>query len=141
MAPEFLAKFTEGQRLEGFQMEVSQERINAYAEGSGDFNPIHLDPQFAANSMFKGVVAHGMLGLALVARMFSANFGRQWGQQAELRAQFRNPVPVDTTVTVSGQVEEIGSGGQAVVRGECLLPDGSPAVTVTLNLKGQAHAG
>ena len=41
----------EGQELHGFRKTVSQEQINLYARASGDGNPIHLDPEFAAQAL------------------------------------------------------------------------------------------
>ena len=43
---------TVGEDLEGFNREVTQERVSAYANASGDHNPIHLDAEFAASTRF-----------------------------------------------------------------------------------------
>jgi acyl dehydratase len=47
----------------------SQEQIDAYAEASGDRNPIHLDAQFARAAGLSGTIAHGMLQMGLLARV------------------------------------------------------------------------
>ncbi len=47
-------------------VEVSQERINQFAEATGDFQFIHIDPEAAANTPFGGTIAHGFLTLSLI---------------------------------------------------------------------------
>jgi len=51
---------------------VTQQRIDAYADASGDHNPIHVDPEFARATPFGGTIAHGMLVLALIGEMMEA---------------------------------------------------------------------
>ena len=59
-------------------LDITQERLNAYCAASGDHNPLHWDAEFAATTQFGGVIAHGMLTLALVSRMMAAAYGRAW---------------------------------------------------------------
>jgi len=47
----------------------TEEQIAAYAEASGDRNPIHLDDAFARSVGLPGVIAHGMLQMGLLARV------------------------------------------------------------------------
>ncbi len=47
-------------------VEVTQERINQFAEATGDFQFIHLDPEAAAKTPFGGTIAHGFLTLSLI---------------------------------------------------------------------------
>jgi acyl dehydratase len=47
----------------------TREQIEAYAEASGDRNPIHLDAEFARSVGLPGVIAHGMLQMGLLARV------------------------------------------------------------------------
>ena len=47
----------------------TREQIAAYAEASGDRNPIHLDDAFARSVGLPGVIAHGMLQMGLLARV------------------------------------------------------------------------
>ncbi len=48
---------------------LTQERINAYADASGDHNPIHVDAAFARGTPFGGTIAHGFLSLSMLSRM------------------------------------------------------------------------
>ena len=58
-----------GQELPALEVEVTRDRISAYAEASGDHNPIHLDEAFARSVGLPGVIAHGMLTMGLLATM------------------------------------------------------------------------
>src|SRR5947209_4400465 len=99
-----------GQELGPLVRTATQERIDQYAAASGDCNPIHVDPAFAARSPFGGTVAHGMLLLAYVSTLLTQAFGRAWLQTGVLRVKFRNPAPAGTTVTAQGRVERLEEG-------------------------------
>jgi 3-hydroxybutyryl-CoA dehydratase len=99
-----------GQELGPLVRIVTQERIDQYAAASGDYNPIHVDPAFAARSPFGGTVAHGMLLLAYLSTLLTRAFGRAWLQTGALRVKFRNPAPAGTTVTAQGRVERLEEG-------------------------------
>ena len=50
-------------------IEVTQDRINQFAEATGDFQFIHIDPEAAAKTPFGGTIAHGFLTLSLIPVM------------------------------------------------------------------------
>lgn len=52
----------------------SQEDVNAFAEISGDKNPIHLDDEYAAKSIFKRRIIHGYLGTSIFSKVFAMTF-------------------------------------------------------------------
>ncbi len=70
---------------------IDQAVIDRYAQVSGDHNPLHTDPAFAARSQFGGTVAHGMLLLAYVSETLAQACGRAWLERGRLRARFRAP--------------------------------------------------
>ena len=96
-----------GQALPELSKTVTQEQINRYAEASGDFNPIHLDAQFAAASSFGRIVAHGMLVLAFLSEMMTTAFGSAWLQSGQLKVRFRAPAYPGDAVTTFGQVTKL----------------------------------
>lgn len=55
-----------GSLLPPVSRQLSQEKIDRYAKASGDHNPLHTDPEFAAGTDFKGTIAHGKIGRAHV---------------------------------------------------------------------------
>jgi 3-hydroxybutyryl-CoA dehydratase len=83
---------------------ISQEKVNLYAEASGDFNPIHIDEDFAKTTPLGGTIAHGMLILAYVSQMMTAAFGESWLSGGKLNVRFKTPARPGDTVTVSGKV-------------------------------------
>ena len=93
-----------GDTLQTVSKTVVQENINMYAEASGDHNPIHLDPDFAASTYFGRIVAHGMFVLAYVSEMMSLDFGRNWLESGRLNVHFRAPVFPGDRVATFGQV-------------------------------------
>ena len=95
----------EGMVLGPVTKHITQEKINLYAEASGDFNPIHVDPAFAANTPFKGTIAHGMLSLAYVSEMMTSIFGQRWLSGGKLRAKFKEAARPGDTLTISGKVD------------------------------------
>ena len=96
-----------GQALPELRKAVTQEQINRYAEASGDFNPIHLDAQFAAASSFGRIVAHGMLVLAFLSEMMTTAFGSAWLESGKLKVRFRAPAYPGDEVTTFGQVTKL----------------------------------
>ena len=81
---------------------VTQAQIAKYADASGDHNPLHLDPDFAATTPFGQPVAHGMLVLAFASELLTRSFGRAWLCGGRLRARFRSPVYAGDVVTARG---------------------------------------
>jgi len=78
---------------------LDQAMLDAYAKASGDFNPIHIDPAFAATTQFGGTIAHGMLVLAFISEMMTAAFPERWPVAGRLDVRFRAPARPGDTVT------------------------------------------
>ena len=89
---------------------IEQSRIDAYAEASGDRNPLHIDPVFAAGTPFGGTVAHGMLVLALISEMMHAAHGATWRENARLKVRFKAPTRPGETVTASARETKRSAG-------------------------------
>ena len=85
-------------------VDITQERLNAYCAASGDHNPLHWDARFAATTQFGGVIAHGMLTLALVSRMMAAAYGRDWLETGSLRTRFKGAAHLGSRVASRGTV-------------------------------------
>ena len=121
-----------GHALPELRKTVTQEQINRYAKASGDFNPIHLDAQFAAASAFGRIVAHGMLVLAFLSEMMTTAFGSAWLQSGQLKVRFRAPAYPGDEVTTFGQVTKVVDqqrGRQAVCAVGCRNQQGEDLIT------------
>ncbi len=95
---------------------ITQSQLNDYSQASGDDNPLHLDPAFAASTQFGGIIAHGMLTLAFVGEMMVASFGRSWLETGLLNAKFRGAAYLGDQLETWGQVarEESRPNGRSV---------------------------
>jgi 3-hydroxybutyryl-CoA dehydratase len=89
---------------------ITQPQLQAYADASGDHNPIHTDEAFAATTPFGGTIAHGMLVLALIGEMMHAAHGRAWLESGRLKVRFKAPTRPGDTVTASAELTKQASG-------------------------------
>jgi acyl dehydratase len=87
---------------------LTRADLVAYAEASGDHNPIHQDEAVARSVGLPGVIAHGMYTLALAARYVDEELGEP-GRIAQIGAKFTRPVVVPedgTEVVVAGELRD-----------------------------------
>ena len=85
---------------------ITQERLNAYAQASGDDNPLHLDPEFASGTQFGGIIAHGMLTLAFVGETMAAAHGRRWLEAGSIRVRFKGAAYIGDRVETWGSASK-----------------------------------
>ena len=96
-----------GTELRSITRTVEQTNISAYAEASGDFNPIHIDEEFARATRFGGTIAHGMMIAAMLSELMAAEFAGAWTNTGQLKIRFRSPVKPGDTVTAHGEVSRV----------------------------------
>lgn len=102
---------------------VSQQRIDQFADATGDHQWIHVDPVKAAAGPYGKCIAHGYLTLALVnlflpqlMRVDKVSMGVNYGVD---KVRFPAPVPVDSRIRGRGEivaVEEVKGAVQVIVR-------------------------
>jgi acyl dehydratase len=80
-----------------------------YAGASGDFNPIHIDEEFAQSVGLPGRILHGLWSMAQVARAAADAGGGPQSLQA-LSVQFRGMGAIGTEIVVSGEVASVEDG-------------------------------
>jgi acyl dehydratase len=113
---------------------VTQDAIRAYAEASGDFNPVHLDEAFSAGTPFGGIVAHGMWVLAAVSEMMACGLGSPWLNSGSLKVRFKGPARPGDELETAGElkaVETDGRGQVAVYTVRCTNQQGDDLITGT----------
>ena len=81
-----------------------------YAGASGDFNPIHIDPEFAKQVGLPGNILHGLYGMAQVARANAAAAGDDPRRLKRLSVQFRGMGFPEKEIVVTGTVKEVRDG-------------------------------
>lgn len=93
------------------QVKVTDKMVHQFAEMCGDFNPIHLDEEYAKTTRFKRRIAHGMIVGALFSRALNENLG-SGGIYLSQAMKFVNPVFIDDVLsielTVTGLRKEKG---------------------------------
>ncbi len=114
--------------------DINQERLNAYAKISGDDNPLHLDPVFAATTQFGGIIAHGMLTLAFVSEMMAATHGRDWLQTGSLRVRFKGAAYLGEQVETWGDLSKEQDSSRTYSVGVRNSATGQELITGTASL-------
>jgi len=88
---------------------VTQAQITAYAEASGDHNPIHLDEDFARMVGLPGTIAHGMLDLGILVDAVARWAGGS-DRVASIACRFSKPLLPGDTITCTGTVVDVDEG-------------------------------
>lgn len=85
---------------------VSEYDIYCFAGISGDFNPVHVNAEFAGRSMFKERIAHGMLSAAFISAVLGTVLPGTNTIYLSQELQFKAPVKIGDTVTATVEVLE-----------------------------------
>lgn len=106
----------------GEWVEVSQERVNQFAQASGDHQWIHVDVERAATGPFGKTIAHGLLTLSMISDLNQGLFtfsgfkmGVNYGYE---KIRFPSPVPVGSRLRVSAKIlsyEPVGKTMQTII--------------------------
>jgi acyl dehydratase len=101
-------------------LEITQERVNAFADATDDHQWIHVDRERAAAGPFGGTIAHGFLTLSLIIPLFGellevkeVSMGINYGLN---RVRFPAPVPVGSRIRMSAQLGAAEDAGVNAVQ-------------------------
>ena len=120
-----------GQRAE-FRRDVSEQDLQMFAAVSGDVNPLHLDPEFAASTPFGERIAHGMLSGAFISAALAMVLPGPGTIYLGQELRFRKPVHIGDIVTVTLEVtEKKDRRRQVTLACEVANQDGVKVVTGT----------
>lgn len=117
-----------------FAKTVSEADVIAFAEITGDKNPVHLDADYAAKSIFKGKIAHGMLTAGYISAVFGMEMPGPGAIYVSQTLNFRAPVKNGDRVVAKVRVMELypakrrarfectcAVDGKVVLEGEAVL--------------------
>jgi acyl dehydratase len=104
---------TEGDQIPELKVTPDKYLPHRYAGASGDFNPIHIDPEFAKQVGLPGNILHGLYTMAQVARGNAELAGGDPRALKRLSVQFRGMGVPEAEITVSGTV--VSADGDRVV--------------------------
>ena len=109
---------------------ITDELIRQFAEISGDFNPIHLDEEFAKQTRFGRRIAHGMLSGAFVSAVLGWELSDRKIVYLSQTLRFKSPVFIGDTVTTTATVTNIREDKPIVtLETVCTNQDGKTLVT------------
>ena len=114
---------------------VTDELVRKFAEVSGDYNPIHLDEEFAKTTRFGRRIAHGMLSGAFISAVLGYEFKERKVVYLSQTMKFTAPVYLGDTVTTTATVTDIrkdkpvvtletvctNQNGDVLVKGEAVV--------------------
>ncbi|MER6562128.1 MULTISPECIES: MaoC family dehydratase [unclassified Streptomyces] len=122
-------------------IEVTQERIDTFADATGDHQWIHVDPEKAAAGPFGAPIAHGYLTLSLFIPLFTELLDVQ-GVTTKVnyglnKVRFPSPVKVGSRIRLTGRltdVEDVPGGVQITVDGAIEIEGGAKPAAVLQSL-------
>jgi acyl dehydratase len=129
-----------GDRMPALSKVVRREDVKAYADASGDQNPLHQDDDFARSVGFPGIIAHGMFTMAHLVKAVTNWLGDP-AALASIDVQFRAVVYMNETMTAQGEVVELDPDGKRALlslwvelerEGQRILPIKNSQAWVTL---------
>lgn len=117
-----------GQAHETVHM-IREEDITKFAEVSGDYNPLHMDDEFAAQTPFGQRIAHGALTASYISGILGNNLPGPGAIFTGLSMRFRRPVFIGDEVTVRAEVSEKNDRGNRVTMKVACIVKGKKVIT------------
>ena len=109
-----------------FSKTMTETDIYLYAGISGDFNPAHVNEQYAAKTFFKTRIAHGMLTASFISTLIGTILPGPGSIYMRQELNFRAPVKIGDTVTAIAEVVEIIADKKRVrLKTWCINQDGN----------------
>ncbi len=101
---------------------VTEADIQAFADVSGDHNPVHLDAAYAETTMFKGRIAHGMLSAAFISATIAGDLPGPGAVYISQSLSFRRPVRIGDTVTTRVTIAAVDTDkARVTLKTECVV--------------------
>ena len=122
---------------EKFEVVITDSLVNAFADISGDYNPLHVDENYASSTDFKHRVCHGMLLTSFFSRLVGMYLPGKNALYFSQSVKFISPCFINDKILVEGEVLEKSNASRIITlkttitndSGECLV-DGQAKVIV-----------
>ena len=108
--------------------EITAAGLSLFAAVTGDFNPVHFDPVYAAGTFFKERIAHGMIAAGLISGLVGMKLPGPGTVYVQQTLNFLAPVKVNEVVTVKVEVVELLEKNRVRLRTTVTKQDGVTAV-------------
>jgi len=103
---------------------ITDTDLSLFAAVTGDFNPVHFDPVYAAGTHFKEPVAHGMIAAGLVSAVLGMKLPGPGTVYLQQTLNFLAPVMVGDVITASVEVVELLEKGKVRLKTSCVNQKG-----------------
>lgn len=123
----FIEDLSVGQSDE-FTKTVTEKEIELFAEVSGDNNPVHLDAEYAAGTMFKERIAHGMLSAGFISAVIGTRLPGPGAIYMSQQMRFKAPVKIGDVVTARCTITDINEARRRVTLETVCLVDGKAVI-------------
>ncbi len=87
-----------------FDTRITDDMVSSFAQLSGDFNPLHMDDTYAAQTEFKHRIPHGFLGASFFSRLVGMHLPGQYSLYLAQHIFFRKPLGIGMTLLIKGTV-------------------------------------
>ena len=117
---------------------VGRDEIDGYAELSGDFNPLHMDPEYAAKTQFGTAIAHGPIALQTLFEAVAKWLGGdRLPSGVRIDVAYRGPVRIGDSVTCRAERVD-DHAGDVTVHARCVNQDGADVLQALVVVPRQA---
>lgn len=108
-----------------FAKTISEADIYNFAGVSGDFNPAHMNEEYAKNTFFKKRIAHGMLSAGFISTVLGTKLPGAGAVYMKQELKFLAPVYIGDTITARAEVDEINhEKNRVTLKTTCTNQDG-----------------
>ena len=104
--------------------QITQTDVTLYAAITGDFNPVHFDPVYSAQTRFKEPIAHGMIAAGLVSGLMGMNLPGPGTIYLQQTLNFLAPVEINDVITACVEVVDLLEKNRVRLKTTCMNQDG-----------------
>jgi 3-hydroxybutyryl-CoA dehydratase len=111
---------------------ISESDVYTFAGVTGDFNPAHVNEQYASNTFFKRRIAHGMLSAGLISNVLGTSLPGPGAVYIKQELIFTAPVYIGDTITARAEVLEVVTDkNRVILKTICSNQDGTVVIDGT----------
>lgn len=107
---------------------VQKEDVQKFADVSGDWNPLHLDEEYAKNTVFGKCIAHGMLSASYISAVLGTDFPGEGTIYLGQNLKFLSPIYIGEEIEVSVEIKSVDEKNRAVLETNVRCMDGRLAI-------------
>lgn len=123
-----------------FAKTISESDVYTFAGITGDNNPVHINAEYAAQTMFKERIVHGMFSAGLISAVLGTKLPGPGAIYIDQNIKFKAPVKIGDTVTATATITEINTERRRVVLSTVCTVGGKPVATGSATLMVDAKS-